>query len=92
MLPPGFRWRTYLDGPALYCGAMPVAYLSPVMNGVRVQLHPSLRNVFFSSEARAKVYVEAWASKWREDIARHVRSSEASRRTGWDGAPAYRPR
>lgn len=72
MLPEGFQWQHYLDGPALYLEGRMAALCTPVDNGrwrvtVGVGLK-TLRHEFVGSEDAARRYVEAWARKWQEQI------------------------
>lgn len=75
MLPTGFHWESYMDGPALYLGEDRVADVTPLVNGsFRVCFHPhtptQLRYEFFDSERAAEIYIEQWACKWEARIRR----------------------
>ena len=71
MLPDGYTWQPYLDGPALYLERGMVAMVSPIPSGARVSLNVGtnrLRFVFLGDVRRAVAYVEAWARKWDREI------------------------
>lgn len=76
MLPTGFEWQDYIDGPALYVGGRLVALCTPVANGRwRVTTgvgFTRMRHEFFDSEATAVRYVEAWGRKWQDAIRHEV--------------------
>lgn len=76
MLPDGFHWRSYLDGPALYLGGYVVAMLTPDESGlVRVDLNPGGRARWvevLATESVARRFVETWA-----------RTLEATLRAEW---------
>lgn len=68
MLPDGFEWRHYIDGPALYWGEEQIASITPLANGkFRICLNPhsmAIRYEFFDSLRECELYVELWARKW----------------------------
>jgi len=69
MLPPGFEWRPWLDGPALYLRGQQIASITPLDGGrCRVCLNSNnartMRYQFCRNEAAAIAYVERWAAKW----------------------------
>lgn len=74
MLPEGFRWRPYLDGPGLYHGARLIACAAPVQSGWRLLIAGGGRPVryeFLPTLRACKRYAEAWAVKWEAEIRRH---------------------
>jgi hypothetical protein len=71
MLPDGFEWRTWCNGPALTFGGQLVAMISAIPAGVRVELNVGtnhLRHEFFDDESTGVRYCEAWANKWQDRI------------------------
>lgn len=68
MLPNGFYFQTYMDGPALYIDGRMVADIVSLGDGrYRACLNPlrfSIRYVPFDSEQAALEYVSEWARKW----------------------------
>lgn len=68
MLPAGFEWRPYIDGPALYLGDRMLAVSSRLEQGWRVDFVLHRRSEFFAGEAEAIRYVTAWARKWENRI------------------------
>jgi hypothetical protein len=68
MMPEGFRFETYMDGPALYVDGRMVADIVPLGDGrYRACLNPlrfSIRYAFFESEQAALDYVAEWGTKW----------------------------
>ena len=72
MLPEGFDWRPYLNGPALYAGDQMLAVLSRLTDGWRIDFVLYRRSEFFASEATAIRYVTAWACKWETRIRKEV--------------------
>jgi len=69
MLPTGFSWRDYINGPGLYLGDRLIANAVQPSEGALWRLTYGVReNIpntkFFSCEAAAKRYAEAWAVKW----------------------------
>jgi hypothetical protein len=75
MLPKGFYFETYKDGPALYVDGRMLADIVPLGDArFRACLNPlrfSIRYVLFDSEAAAKAYVTEWAWEW-EDLLRET--------------------
>jgi hypothetical protein len=73
MLPKGFYFETYKDGPALYVDGRMVADIVPLGEGqFRACLNPlrfSIRYMQFDSEEAARSYVTEWAWEW-EDLLR----------------------
>lgn len=71
MLPDGYAWQPYIDGPALYLERGMVAMVSPIPSGARVALNVGtnrLRFVFLGDERQAVAYIEAWSQKWDLEI------------------------
>lgn len=69
MLPQGFQWQPYVDGPALYVDGEAVAICCPIPRGsLRVDFVLHRRSEFFDDEEAAKRYVEAWANRWTDRI------------------------
>ncbi len=70
MLPKGFYFDDYKDGPALYVDGRMLADIVPLGDGrCRVCLNPlrfSIRYAHFESEDAARTYVAEWAWKWEE--------------------------
>lgn len=81
MLPDGFEWRPYVDGPALYLGDRMLAVHSSLPDGCRIDFVLHRHSKFFSSQDQAQRYCEAWAVKWESRI-----RNEAGRQivSGWD--------
>lgn len=75
MLPAGFEWRPYIDGPALYLGDRMLAVASRLEQGWRVDFVLHRRSEFFASEAGATRYVTAWAFKWEDRIRKEAAAS-----------------
>lgn len=80
MLPAGFEWRPYLDGPALYLGDRLVAMACPARDEARapwrVALNPrhvGMRYEFLADEVSARRYVEAWSRKWEAELRERYR-------------------
>lgn len=67
MLPDGYQWRKWIEGPALYLDDAQVATITPVTGGIRALMNANsvqMRYVFFDAELAAVRYIEAWANKW----------------------------
>lgn len=73
-LPPGFRFRHYIDGPGLYLGSEQVACAGPANDDPgaawRLCLYPRRppRYVFLADEAACRRYMAAWATQWEAEI------------------------
>lgn len=76
MLPDGFQWQDFIDGPALHLNGHRIATVSPLddergVYSVRVCFHPSRHNMhyrFFRTVEGSCRYVEAWAVKWEAEL------------------------
>ncbi|GAA5075419.1 hypothetical protein [Lysobacter panacisoli] len=92
MLPAGFHFQRYIDGPGLYLGDRAVAAACLANydpdSPWRLCLNPTglPRYVFTRTEAGATRYMEAWAVKWeaaiREAVERGRNGREPSAVTG----------
>lgn len=74
MLPNGFHFEQYVDGPGLYLGDRVVASACPANYDPdppwRLCINPAglPRYVFTRTEADSIRYMEAWARKWESRI------------------------
>ena len=75
MLPADFQWRPYIDGHALWLNGQMVADICPAREGKdvpwRITLNPrnvDMRHEFKPHEQAARRYVEAWVSKWVDEL------------------------
>lgn len=72
MLPPGFTFETYHDGPALMVDGRVVADIVPLGDGrFRACLNPlsfSIRYAMHDSMEAAMAYVADWAIKWESRL------------------------
>lgn len=68
MLPAGFRFETFNDGPGLYVDGRLVADIVPLGDGrYRACMNPlsfSIRYAYLASMEEALAYVSEWALKW----------------------------
>jgi hypothetical protein len=68
MLPDGYKWRPYCNGPALYLSGRMIAMVTvlPASNTrVTTQVDRiGMSHYFLSSEAAGVSFVERWANKW----------------------------
>ena len=75
MLPDGFRFEWFVDGPALYLGNEVVATASPANYDPdppwRLCMNPDRqerRTVFRRNQDEAERYMAAWARKWQDRL------------------------
>lgn len=72
MLPPGFMFETFNDGPALLVNGRIVADIVPLGDGrFRACMNPlsfSIRYAYLGSLDEAKTYVAEWAMKWEQRL------------------------
>lgn len=72
MLPPACSWSPHAGGHALRVNGELAALCAPLESGRwRVELRVNRlgqRAVFQPGEDRARAYVEAWATKWAEQL------------------------
>lgn len=68
MLPTGFAFETFNDGPALLVNGRIVADIVPLGDGrCRACMNPlsfSIRYAYYDSMEEAMAHVSAWAMKW----------------------------
>jgi hypothetical protein len=72
MLPKGFSFQTFNDGPALMVGGRVVADIVPLGDGrYRACMNPlsfSIRYAYLGSLEEAMDYVSAWAVQWEDRL------------------------
>ena len=81
-LPPGFEFRPYIDGVAVYMGEKAVAIAGPANHDPappwRISLNVGLirgRYYFTANEEAARRYMAAWARKWAARIRQEHQSA-----------------
>lgn len=84
MLPDGFHFERYIDGPGLYLGDRVVATACPANHDPdspwRVCMNPAglPRYVFTRTEGGAEQYLAQWARKWERQIREAVGANSGS--------------
>ena len=72
MLPDGFEWRPFVNGPALHVADRQLAIASELDTGYRVDFLLYRRSEFFNSLEAAQRYCAAWSWKWEARIRKEV--------------------
>lgn len=73
MLPDGFEWRPFVNGPALYLADRQLVIASELDSGAyRVDFVLRRRSEFFDNVEGAQRYSAAWARRWEVRIRQEV--------------------